>query len=132
MKYGIIASLAFMISNCIAMDNTVDWTNEYKKYAQSWYECFSGTEREMLKKLSDIVAQKENDKRYELVAQCLKEIYEYSERSEKELNFLGCSISLLDPSNTFHRDFNQNNPLLIDILDKINYQVGDGPEDSDI
>ena len=129
MKYGIIASLAFMISNCIAMDNTVDWTNEYKKYANNLTLVLEGG---MLQKLSDIVAQKENDKRYELVAQCLKEIYEYSERSEKELNFLGCSISLLDPSNTFHRDFNQNNPLLIDILDKINYQVGDGPEDSDI
>ncbi len=116
----------------MAMD--IELVNKYEKYAKSWCECFRGQEREMLQKLSKAVVQKENSQRYELVAQCLKEIYEYSEKSERELNFLGCSISLLDPSNTFHRDLNQNNPLLVDILEKINYRVEDGPseDDSDI
>lgn len=134
MKYGILISLFLMITNCVAMDAEVDWESEYKAYAQRRCEAFPETEQKMLKELADVAAQKENSQRYELVAQCLEKIYEYSKKSERELNFLGCSISLLDPSNTFHRDLNQNNPLLVDILEKINYQVDDGPseDDSDI
>ena len=64
-----------------------------------------------------------------LLLSVYKKYMNIAKKSEKELTFLGCSISLLDPSNTFHRDLNQNNPLLVDILEKINYRVEDGPSE---
>ena len=106
MKYGILISLFFTITNCVAMDVEVDWESKYKTYAQRRCEAFTGTEQEMLKELADLAAQKENAQRYELIAQCLEKIYEYSYKTEKWYNFLGCSIQLLDPSNTFHLGFN--------------------------
>ena len=71
MKYGILISLFFMIMNSVAMDAKVDWKSEYKAYAQGWCECFSGKEQEILQKLSKAVVHKENNDRYEFVAQCL-------------------------------------------------------------
>ncbi|MBR1734875.1 MAG: hypothetical protein IJ730_05450 [Alphaproteobacteria bacterium] len=134
MKYGILISLFFMIMNSVAMDAKVDWESEYKAYAQRRCEAYSGTEREMLKELADVAVQKENPQRYELVAQRLKEIYEYSDKIEKCYNFLGCAIELLNPSKTIHLDFDKNNSSVYDIYEKINYRVEDGPseEDSDI
>lgn len=134
MKYGILISLFLMITNCVAMDVEVDWASKYKAYAKGRCEAFTGTEREMLKELADIAVQKENPQRYELVVQCLEKIYEYSYKAEKWYSFLGCSTQLLDPSNTFHLDFNLKAPLLKDIIRKIGYQVDDRPseDDSDI
>ncbi|MBR1734469.1 MAG: hypothetical protein IJ730_03330 [Alphaproteobacteria bacterium] len=58
MKYGILISLFFTITNCIAMDAEVDWESKYKAYAQRRCETFKETERKMLKKLADIAIQK--------------------------------------------------------------------------
>ena len=134
MKYGIFISLFLMITNCVAMDAEVDWESKYKAYAKGRCEAFTGTEQEMLKELADVAVQKENPKRDELVAQCLEKIYKHSDETEKWYTFLGCSVELLDPSNTFHLDFNLKAPLLKDIIRKIGDQVDDGPseDDSDI
>ena len=131
MKYGILISLFLMITNCVAMDAEVDWESKYKAYAQRRCEAFTGTEREMLEKLADVAAQKENAQRYELVAQCLEKIYEYSYKPEKWYNFLETTGSLLDPHKTFHLDFDDTNRWVIDILDKIDYRISDGPSEDD-
>ena len=115
----------------IATDINVDVV-KYNAYAQKRYEVFSGTEREKLKELADLVVQKENPKRYELAAQCLKEIYEYSKQSDNWYNFLGCAVELLNPSQKVHLDFKKDNPLINDIYEKINYPLEDGHSDDDV
>ncbi len=134
MKYGILISLFLMITNCVAMDAEVDWTNEYKKHAQIWYKGFPEKEQEMLRNLSEIIAKKEDLERYELAAQCFKQIYDYSKQSKRRFDFLESSIGLLDSRNTFHRDFDMKHVLVKEILKTIESQIEDGPseDDSDI
>ena len=129
MKYRLLLISLFYTINCIAMDIPVDLV-KYNEYVQRRCQAFSGIEREKLQKLANVVVQKENPKRYELVAICLKEIYEHS----KQLDFLGCAIELLNPSKTIHLDFNKDNSSVSDIYEKINYPLEDGPseDDSDI
>ena len=87
-----------MITNGVAMDVKVDWESKYKAYARRRCEDFSGTERKMLEKLADVVVQKGNPKRYELVAQFLEKIYKHSNETDKWYNFLETTGSLLTRS----------------------------------
>ena len=133
MNYKIIAVLLLSISNCFAMENPVnnkiDTQTEdlidYQKYAQKIYDLFAGEERDLLVKLSEIVPQKENEKRYELIAKCLEEIWKYRLQSEDDFIFLALASDLLDFHNTFHMDFDEKNPLVKDVLERISYVIDD-------
>ena len=49
MKYLFLISSFFIITNGVAMNMDIDWTNEYKKHAQIWYKGFPEKEQEMLR-----------------------------------------------------------------------------------
>ena len=127
MNYKIVVGLLFGISNCFAMNNPVDnkigeQVNDmikYQKYAQRVCDVFTGKEQKLLLALSEIVPQKENEKRYELVAKCLEEIWGYKNQSRDSYTLLMLTGHLLDFHNTFHTDFNGNNPLVKDAIDRI-------------
>ena len=143
MRCEIVTCLFLGMTSCLAMDNPADEPincqvedqtadlKDYQKFAQEIYETFTGKDRELLLKLSEIVLQKENNKRYELAAQCLKEIWEYRDQSEDGLNLLILSMHLLDTDNTFNLYFDENNPFVKDILDKMNAETRDGPTESE-
>ena len=143
MRCEIVTCLFLGMTSCFAMNNHADEPinyqvegqttdlKDYQKFAQEIYEAFTGKESELLRKLSEIVLQKENIQRYELATQCLKEIWEYSDKSEKKRTFLDLSWHLLDTDNTFNLYFDENNPLVKDILEKMDADTRDGPTESE-
>ena len=130
-----IVGLLLGMTNCIAMNDsinqaeiTTDYVKRYQKFALKICNAFTGKEHELLCKLSEVFPQKENNERYKLVAQCLKEILDYRHQSEKKLTFLTLSGHLLDFDNTFHLDFDENHPLVKDFIEKLDVLTMDGPE----
>ena len=136
MKYKMLTVMLIGMSSCVAMNDTIndqteisnDYLERYQKFAQEMCEVFTGEERKLMYKLSEIVPQKENSERYRLVDQCLKEIWKHRLNFKDYSGFLTSSFHLLDFDNTFHVDFDINNPLVKDIIDKMDAATMDGPE----